>query len=66
MKRCKFCNIKHGTGELINNTGDAFLIIHEYKGEKYRIVCSNRNHIYMLKIKHCPMCGRRLKKGESE
>ncbi len=65
MKKCKYCNIKHGTGEFINNNGDEFLIMHE-QGEKYRIATNNRNHFCMLKIKFCPMCGRRLKKGESE
>lgn len=65
-KKCRYC-----TGEKLkyvpmNNMGDNFILMPpEEKGEKWRLLSEHsRNQIALLKVRYCPMCGRKLKKGK--
>lgn len=59
--RCKFCQM----GAVINNTGDDFSLAHE-RGMRWRLCAAQRNTILLLKVKYCPICGRKLKKKEND
>lgn len=64
-KKCRYC-----TGKRLNytpiNVGDNFILMPlEEKSEKWRLLSGHsRNQIALLKIRYCPMCGRKLKKGK--
>lgn len=59
-KPCPYCD---GKGKNMDNAGDHFVLLHE-KGEKWHLCAEPRNSLLILKVKYCPMCGRRLRKKE--
>lgn len=60
---CQYCIVSDGYGKEINNSGDVFKLYHE-AGKKWRLISLSRS-IFILKVKYCPMCVRKLKKRES-
>jgi len=60
---CPYCTASNGYGKEINTSGDEFKLYHE-TGKKWRLISLSRNSVYILKVKYCPMCGRKLKRGE--
>lgn len=62
-KSCPFCRVSLECGAVVDNTGDSFVLQHRTK-ESWEL-CGSGNHDFLiLKIRFCPLCGRRLKKGE--
>ena len=59
---CQYCMAHNGYGKEINTSGDVFKLYHE-TGKKWRLISLSRS-IFILKVKYCPMCGRKLKRGE--
>lgn len=59
--KCDYCNPSHLA--IMNTSGDDFQLLHE-PGERWRLAVNTRNDIRILKIRHCPMCGRKLKKSD--
>jgi len=55
--KCQACDFKHDCGEVINTSGDNFMLV---KSEDGISITTNEKHFYTLKIKHCPICGRKL------
>lgn len=65
-KKCRYCTGEKLKYTPINNMGDNFILMPpEEKGEKWRLLSEySRNQIALLKVRYCPMCGRKLKKGK--
>lgn len=60
---CQYCTaVFNGYGKEMNNCCDEFKLYHEV-GKKWRLVSLSRS-VFILKVKYCPMCGRRLKRGD--
>ncbi len=57
-KGCECCNFSSSdVGSSINNVGDDFILIKSDDGVS---MATDGKHFSLLKIKFCPMCGRRL------
>ncbi len=55
---CEHCDFSSGDiGSSINNSGDDFIMV---KSDDDVSIVTEDKHFLLLKIKYCPMCGRKL------
>lgn len=58
---CEYCKMENGCGKIIDNMKDDFNIQHELFEKDWYLSAATNNVFLLVKIKYCPMCGRKLK-----
>lgn len=64
MSKCRFCKIINRCGKTIKIEDSVYVLIHRPKEQWIFAHTAPQNQFFKIKIKYCPMCGRKLKKKE--